>query len=204
MLGMLGCAGILALLAFLLGLPVSFFFTVEHWSERLLIACMPAAFTFIAAMLLCLRDQSSHNEDMTSVRRSLLERVETSDDDFGDSPSKLNEQLLFQEQKEGNRFEHQAKRMNIIPASIFSQNCADQILIIEHGTFLTFFGIRPRKVCFSKPNVFFAEWTNWRRQFAKSVIRKCHVKSVAVAVTQLSSAFVRVQYSIGQQLFSLL
>ena len=92
--GMIGCAGILALVAFILGLLFSFFFTVDHWSHRFLIACMPAAFTFFAAILLCLRDQSAHSEHIAVVRRSLLQREDTPDDDF--VTSNPNAKLLIQ------------------------------------------------------------------------------------------------------------
>ena len=86
--GMIGCAGVLALVAFILGLPFSLFFTVDHWSHRLLIACMPAACTFVATILLCLRDDSSHNENIAIVRRSLLDRVDMSDEEFAALSSK--------------------------------------------------------------------------------------------------------------------
>jgi hypothetical protein len=91
---MIGCAGILALVAFILGLPFSFFFTVDHWSHRFLIALMPAAFTFFAAILLCLRDQSAISEHVSAVRRSLSQRPDTSDNDFVVSNS--NQTLLLQ------------------------------------------------------------------------------------------------------------
>jgi hypothetical protein len=83
--GMFGCAGVLALIAYLLGLPFSLFFTVDHWSHRLLIACMPAASTFVATILLCLRD-----------RRSLLDRENISDDEFVAHDSNSNPKLLLQ------------------------------------------------------------------------------------------------------------
>jgi hypothetical protein len=94
--GMFGCAGVLALIAYLLGLPFSLFFTVDHWSHRLLIACMPAAFTFVATILLCLRDHSSQNESIAFVRRSLLDRENISDDEFVAHDSNSNPKLLLQ------------------------------------------------------------------------------------------------------------
>ena len=80
--GMIGCAGILALVAFILALPFSLFFTVDHWSHRFLIACVPAAFTFFAAIFLCMRDQLSQSENIGVVRRTLLRRADTPDDVF--------------------------------------------------------------------------------------------------------------------------
>lgn len=80
--GMIGCAGVLASIAFVLGLPFSFFFTVDHWSHRILIACLPAAFTFLAAIALCLRDHFAHSRNMAVVRRFLLRRADTPDKEF--------------------------------------------------------------------------------------------------------------------------
>jgi len=94
--GMIGCAGALALVAFILGLPFSFFFTVDHWSHRFLIASMPAAFTFVATILLCMRDHSSYNESTALVRRSLLDRADTSDDEFVALISNSDAKLLLQ------------------------------------------------------------------------------------------------------------
>lgn len=94
--GMIGCAGVLASIAFILGLPFSLFFTVDHWSQRLLIAGMPAAFTFVATILLCLRDHSSQNESITLVRRSLLDRKDAADDEFVALVSNSDAKLLLE------------------------------------------------------------------------------------------------------------
>ena len=86
-----GCAAILATVAFLFGLPFSLFFTVDHWSERFLIALMPAAMTFIAAFGLMLRDRSDFVFSKNEIQQKLLKRIT--------EPEKtLIEPLSFEEQ----------------------------------------------------------------------------------------------------------
>ena len=93
---MIGCAGALALIAFVLGLPFTLFITVDHWSQRLFLASTYATITFVATILLCLQDYSSHRKNRAMVRRTLLDRSDTSGDGFVALISNPNANLLLQ------------------------------------------------------------------------------------------------------------
>jgi len=96
---MFGCAGLLASIAFIFGVPFSFFFTVNHWSERFLIAIAPAGLTFIAAVLLFLRDHSSHENSIAIVQALMSTRADTPDDNFIAGVPDSNSEVLLQTRK---------------------------------------------------------------------------------------------------------
>jgi len=80
--GTFGCAGSLALVAFILGLPFSLFFEVDHWGQRLFIAAMPAAMAFLAGLVLLGRDMHLHSLEISSVQSTLRSRTDISDSSF--------------------------------------------------------------------------------------------------------------------------
>lgn len=94
--GMFILAGILASVVFLISLPFSFFADVNHWSGRLLVASLPAAMTFVATILLCLRDHSEFKRHMIDVQHLLMERSDTSEDDFINSSPEQQRLTLLQ------------------------------------------------------------------------------------------------------------
>jgi hypothetical protein len=79
---MIGCAGMIAAIAFLLGLIGSLFVNEVNLFQRLMIALMPAALGFVAALLLLTRDRLRHTATMRDVRRMLLARRDVNDDEF--------------------------------------------------------------------------------------------------------------------------
>jgi len=79
---MIGCAGMIAGVAFVFGIVGSLFATEAGLAERLMIALMPAALAFIAALLLFARDHARHTATMRMVRQMLLARQDISDGDY--------------------------------------------------------------------------------------------------------------------------
>ena len=79
---MIGCAGMIAAVAFIFGVIGSFFATQANLAERLMIALMPAALAFVAALLLFTRDHARHTSAMRAVRRMLVARSDVNDHDF--------------------------------------------------------------------------------------------------------------------------
>jgi hypothetical protein len=82
MCGMIGCAGIIAGVAFILGLGGSLFATEATFFERLMMASMTAAMAFVAAMLLFSRDHLRHRRAVRQIREMLLSRGDVNDSDF--------------------------------------------------------------------------------------------------------------------------
>lgn len=80
--GMIGCAGMIAAVAFVFGIIGSLFATEANLAERLMIATMPAAMAFIAALILFSRDHARHTGTMRTVRQMLLARHDISDGDY--------------------------------------------------------------------------------------------------------------------------
>lgn len=80
--GMFGCAGMLALIALPFGLIGALFVREAGWRERLLLACMPSAMTFVAALLLMGRDHLSNIVRISSVRRKLQSRRDVTAAEF--------------------------------------------------------------------------------------------------------------------------
>jgi len=79
---MIGCAGMIATVAFIFGAIGSLFATQANLAERLMLALMPAAFAFVAAMILFTRDHARHTSTMRAVRKMLLARNDVNDHDF--------------------------------------------------------------------------------------------------------------------------
>ncbi len=80
--GLVGCAAMIAAVAFVLGLIGSLFATTANFGERLLIAAGVAAVAFVAALMLFIRDYASRTAAIRAVRRMLLARSDVSDADF--------------------------------------------------------------------------------------------------------------------------
>lgn len=76
------CSGAIALVAFVIGFAVSLFVHDASWTERLIMATMPAAITFVAVLLLASRDYAKHSATMRFVRNHLLAAADTTDDEF--------------------------------------------------------------------------------------------------------------------------
>ncbi len=79
---MIGCAGMIAAVAFVFGIIGSLFATEADIGERLMIAVMPAAIAFVAALILFARDHARHTSTMRPVRQVLLARQDVNDHDF--------------------------------------------------------------------------------------------------------------------------
>lgn len=79
---MIGCAGVIGAVAFLFGMIGSLFATEATFAERMMMALMVAGMAFIAALLLCLRDEAQDWATRRSVRRMLLDRQDVSDAEF--------------------------------------------------------------------------------------------------------------------------
>lgn len=92
---LIGCSAVLSLVAFVIRFAVSLFVRDATWTDRLMMAAMPAVVTFVAALLLSTRDSAKHSGTVQSVRNALLGGDDTSDDDFVSSrPSKDATSLL--------------------------------------------------------------------------------------------------------------
>lgn len=101
---LIGCSGALALVFFVIGFAGSLFARDVSWSERLLIAAMTAGMAFFAALLLFIRDSGRHAKTMRSVRKGLLARGDTTDDDFVSSRPTDQAGLLLEKRKAIARF----------------------------------------------------------------------------------------------------
>lgn len=93
---MIGCAGIIAGIAFAIGLIASLFARDASLGERLLIPFMAAGMTFIAALLLFWRDKARHTRLIRRVRRKLLERDDIRDSEFAKSLPDVDPVFLLQ------------------------------------------------------------------------------------------------------------
>ncbi len=79
---LIGYSGAIALVIFAIGGAVSLFVRDASWTDRLIMATMPAAITFVAVLLLSSRDHAKNSATMRSVRNRLLAGTDTTDDDF--------------------------------------------------------------------------------------------------------------------------
>jgi hypothetical protein len=80
--GMIGCAGMIAAVALILGIIASLFSTEAPFPERLTIAIGPAGMAFVAALLLLTRDRARHVSAVKAVRQMLLAREDVSEAKF--------------------------------------------------------------------------------------------------------------------------
>ena len=80
--GMIGCAAMIASVAFVFGLIASVFATEANLAERLMIALMPAIMAFVPVLILFSRDYVGHTQTVRRVRAKLLARDDTSEDEF--------------------------------------------------------------------------------------------------------------------------
>ncbi len=101
---LIGCSGAFALVAFVIGFAVSLFVRDATWTDRLTMAVLPAALTFVAVLLLSSRDSVQHSSTMQSVRSALLAGDDTSDDDFVSSRPFENATLLLETRKAISRY----------------------------------------------------------------------------------------------------
>ena len=101
---LIGCSGALALVAFVIGFAVSLFVRDVTWTDRLMMAVMPAVITFFAALLLSSRDAVKHSGTVRSVRNALLAGDDTSDDEFVSSRPIDDATLLLETRKAISRF----------------------------------------------------------------------------------------------------
>jgi hypothetical protein len=98
------CSGALALVFFVIGFAGSLFVRDGSWSERLLVAGITAGMAFAAAVLLSSRDLVQHAATRGSVRKDLLARGDTTDDDFVSSRPTDQIGLLLETRKAIARF----------------------------------------------------------------------------------------------------
>jgi hypothetical protein len=79
---MIGCAAVLAVVPLALGSIIALFMTDAPVGSRLIVATMPAAITFVAALLLAASDNARHRSNINSVRKLLLSRNQVDDATF--------------------------------------------------------------------------------------------------------------------------
>lgn len=79
---MIGCAGMIAAVAFFIVGIITLFVPDGTIGERLLVAALAAATVFVAAILLCARDHMRHLAALRRVRRMLLARENANSRDF--------------------------------------------------------------------------------------------------------------------------
>jgi hypothetical protein len=79
---MIGCALLVGALGFFFGLIGALFVSDASGAERLILAAMPAAMAFVAAILLGFRDMARYKAAKRRVRRIVLARQDISDRDF--------------------------------------------------------------------------------------------------------------------------
>lgn len=101
---LIGCSGVLSLVAFAIGFAVSLFIRDATWTDRLMMAGMPAVITFVAALLLSNRDSAEHSRTVQSVRNAVLAGDDTSDDDFVSSRPSKDATLLLETRQALSRF----------------------------------------------------------------------------------------------------
>jgi len=82
MLQYVGCSAMLALIAFFIGLGAAMSVPDLDWSARLIIAAIPAFCTFLASLLLMIRDAMRHAAAMRAARNHLLTGIPTTADEF--------------------------------------------------------------------------------------------------------------------------
>ena len=91
---------ILALFGFLFGCILSCIFSLVlqdfSWTQHLVTACMPAAMTFLAAVILCLKDSARQSAALRSIRSSLQRLPDTSDEEFISAKPTDERELLLQ------------------------------------------------------------------------------------------------------------
>jgi hypothetical protein len=80
--GLVGCATVIAVAAFVCGLIGSLFATGASFGERMLIAVGVAAMAFAAAVILNVRDHVRYKATVRAVRRTLLARDDVAEADF--------------------------------------------------------------------------------------------------------------------------
>lgn len=79
---MIGCAGMIAAVAYVMGIVCSLFAREVTASERMMMAVFPAVMAFVAALILFARDRSRHVAARQTVRDNLLPRQDVNDDEF--------------------------------------------------------------------------------------------------------------------------
>jgi hypothetical protein len=94
--GLIGCAAVIAVVAFFLGLIGALFVVEASLAERLGIAMLPAAMAFIAAILLGTRDYARSEVTKHRVQKMLLVRIDVTDADFVASFPAFNADLVLQ------------------------------------------------------------------------------------------------------------
>ena len=100
----LGCAGMIAAVAFVCGAIGSAFDTEASLNQRLLMAATLAGATFVAAVLLFMDDYARHRRAVQFVRNELLARADVDDDEFAQRFPKVDRELLCQTRNAVARF----------------------------------------------------------------------------------------------------
>ena len=101
---LIGCSGVFALVAFVIGFAVSLFVADASWTDRLTMATVLAVIVFAAVLLLSSRDSAKHSGTMRSVRNHLLAGGVTNADDFVSSRPFDDTALLLETRKAISRY----------------------------------------------------------------------------------------------------
>ncbi|QDU17427.1 hypothetical protein CA11_52690 [Gimesia maris] len=75
-------AGLLSIVAFVIGFVASLFIPDVTWIERLGVAVIPAFCTFFAAILLFTRDSARHSATMQDIHKNLLNSPDITEEQF--------------------------------------------------------------------------------------------------------------------------
>ncbi len=101
---LIGCSGVIALVAFIIGFVAFLFISDATWADRLTIAAMPAIITFVAALLLASRDSARHSSTVRKVRAYLLACNDSTDEQFMSPQPCDDAALLLETRKAISRF----------------------------------------------------------------------------------------------------
>lgn len=75
-------SAILSLIPFLIGVVISLFLIDIPWQRRMAVPVIPAFCTFIASLILGIRDSRNHSQMMRQIHSWLMKRPDTSDREF--------------------------------------------------------------------------------------------------------------------------
>ncbi len=93
---MIGCAGIIAAVPFVIGVVVALIVTESPYHDRLTIAFAPGMLAFIAALILFTRDRARQISQLQKIHNRLLARPDVTDDEFAAFFPAIDAKLLAQ------------------------------------------------------------------------------------------------------------
>jgi len=101
---LIGCSGTIALLVFIIGFTASAFISDVTWADRLTMAATPSIITFVAMLLLFVRDSVWRSSTMRKVRAYLLACNDSTEEQFMSSRPCNDAALLLETREAISRF----------------------------------------------------------------------------------------------------